>query len=132
MPYVYSTATGGIDYVQYKPSSIHAASHQVLRKVSIAGGANLAPVQGRLVTPKGVATHVSDEELKFLMNDETFKRHMAAGFMYVDEKKMDADKVVRDKGMNPQDGSAPITPKSKEVLGTAVPVVPEPPSNRKA
>lgn len=130
MPYVYSTATGGIDYVKYKPSSDRANHNEVVKKVSIAGGANLAPVVGRLITPRGVVTKVSEKDLEFLLQDEAFKRHMEAGFMHVEKENLDADKVA--KKMTARDASAPITPDSKEVLGTAVPVVPPAPANRKA
>lgn len=121
MPYVYSTATADITYPLYDKSSAHAAHSVIKRKVTIRGGANLATQTGRLVTPKGMVTRVTDEELDFLMHSEAFLRHKERGFMHVDKSDIDPDKVARDKGMNPKDGSAPITPNSKEVLGTATP-----------
>jgi hypothetical protein len=134
MPFVYSTATGANKYVEYHPYNKNEASARIKRVIAtIAGGANLAPVAGNLVTPRGVATQVTDEQLKALMNCEAFKRHMEAGFMHVDDSKerRDPDKVVRDVGMNPKDGSAPLTPDSKEVLGTLKPVVNKPEKGKK-
>ena len=131
MPYVYSTATADINYCDYHPGPATEGSARLKRKVLIKGGANLAPLHGRLITPRGMVTQVSEEELSFLQNNEAFKRHMAAGYMHVDKANKDPDKVAA-AGMAPQDGSAPITPKSKEVLGTSVPVVPPAPANRKA
>lgn len=123
MPYVYSTATASIAYSSYKPSGPHAGSAQIERSIVIRGGANLAPLRDKsqvvLITPRGAVTKVTDEELAFLESLESFKRHKKRGFMAVEGKSQAIDKVV-DAGMCPQDKSAPLTPKSKEVLGNAV------------
>ena len=131
MPYVYSTATSDIKYCAYHPGPETQASAKLKKTVLVRGGANLAPLTGRLITPRGVVTQVSDEDLEFLLQNEAFIRHQKAGHMHVDKAAKEPDKVAA-AGMNPQDLSAPITPKSKEVLGTAVPVVPPPPAHRKA
>ena len=130
MPYVFCTATGGTDYCEYAPSNEHQASATIIRKVSIKGSANLAPLAGRLITPYGAVTSVNDEELEFLERNESFIRHKKAGFIRVDKANLDPDKVAKE-GMQAKDRSAPITPASKEVLGTATPVVPEAPRSRR-
>jgi hypothetical protein len=123
MPYVYSTATASISYSKYKPSGPHAGSAQIERSIVIRGGANLAPLRDKsqmvLMTPRGVVTKVTDEELAFLESVEAFQRHKKRGFIAVEGKSLAIDKVV-EAGMCPQDKSAPLTPKSKEVLGNAV------------
>lgn len=107
MPFVYSTATNSGTYIKYK--SDHSKGHghsEVLKKVTIQGGHGVATKA--LVTPKGVVTKVTQEELDFLMENESFKRHLKAGFMAVDSKKVDpADKAAN---MAPADNSAPLTP----------------------
>lgn len=119
MHYVYSTATCPISYVQYAPSSDNESekrsrggqSHnRVVRKVTIQGGHGVA--NKVLFTPKGVATQVSDEDFEFLMNNESFKTHMARGYMTIDKKKIEPEKKARN--MADKDGSAPLTPKDFE------------------
>ena len=75
------------------------------------------------MTPRGVATRVTDEELEFLESLDAFKRHRDRGFLKVDKsnKEKDIASVVVD--MQKKDGSAPITPESKEFLRTATPVL---------
>lgn len=116
MPYVYSTATASGSYCHYEkvpsnPDNRGAPGHnKLLKKVTINGGANVATKH--LVTPRGAVTEVSDEDLEFLMQHAAFKRHMEAGFLSVDKKKVDPDKKALD--MTPEDDSAPVTPKDFE------------------
>ena len=131
MPYVYSTATSDIRYTEYHKGPATESSARLKRTLLIKGGANLAPLTGLLITPKGVATKVTDEELDFLNSLESFKRHLTAGFMFVDKAEKDPNKVAA-AGMASQDRSAPITPASKDVLGTAIPVTAPAPASRRA
>jgi hypothetical protein len=119
MQYVYSTATCPISYVQYAPTSENESerrsrggtSHnRVIKKVTINGGHGVA--NKVLFTPKGVVTQVSDDDFEFLMQNESFKTHMARGYMTVDKKKVEPEK--RAKNMADKDGSAPLTPKDFE------------------
>jgi|SRR5271165_5349357 len=118
MPYVYSTATCAGTYVDYGPTEPNSKQHAVARrKVTIHGGHGVAhptrgPIQGHIHTPRGVVTEVSDEDLEFLMQDKNFQRHMAAGFMRVEKKKYETEKMAAD--MAEKDGSAPLTPKDFE------------------
>ena len=126
MPYVYSTITAPTKYCEYHPTPEGAASARIKRTVLINGGANLAPSNRGLssvvlMTPRGAVTRVTDDELGFLENNAAFKRHRDRGFLAVEAKEKDINTVVS-AGMNPQDESAPLTPRSKEVLGTAVAV----------
>lgn len=117
MPYVYSTITSGTTYCDYGPPN-NSAGHSVARKrVTIKGGHGVAsqvrgPLIGQVYTPYGVATEVSDADLEFLLANKSFQRHMAAGFITVDKKKVDVEK--RAAGMAQKDGSAPVTLKDFE------------------
>lgn len=103
MPYVYSTASNSAKYCAYDTSQPAGAPALLIKEVLIQGGANIG-AKG-LQTPLGVATHVSDEDLEFLMNNPAFKRHVAKGHLIVSSNKKDANKVAAD--MTPTDNSAP-------------------------
>ena len=106
MPYVFSTSTASISFVQYgKPPSDNTPPPE-LRRVTIAGGANLP--DKHLHTPAGVATRVSDDDLAFLMSNDKFQKAVRDGFMQVEQQKYNLDSVVND--MNPKDKSAPKVP----------------------
>jgi hypothetical protein len=118
MPHVYSTATAGQDYIQYEKGPNDTPIP--VRTVRIAGGANLA--NKNFLTPRGVSSTVTDDELEFLKKHPHFQHHMKAGFMTYDEKKRasDIDDVVGD--MKAADKSAPKTPKDFEKGNGAKPV----------
>jgi hypothetical protein len=109
MPYVYSTATCSTAYVKYKPTSANgggAGHNLVLKKVIINGGHGLNTKH--MITPKGIVTQVSDEDMEFLLQDQNFLRHVDAGFITYDKKKIDPEKKANN--MADKDGSAPLTP----------------------
>jgi rRNA maturation endonuclease Nob1 len=107
MPYVYSTCSSDVAFPVEVESTGAGGANFIKRKVLIKGGANIANKK-TLVTPMGVATEISDEELSLLQKNETFQRRMKAGFFVVDSKKTDAEKVAKD--MKKKDKSAQITP----------------------
>lgn len=105
--FVYSTLTSNQKYVKWKVLDNGMQMHDGY--VLIHGGANVATGSApKTITPRGVVTKVSDEELDLLMNDFTFKRHMENGFIKVEKYQDNADKVAKD--MAPKDDSAPRTP----------------------
>lgn len=113
MPYVYSTGTNNTEYDDYGPIDKNAGHATIKRKVTIKGGHGVAsmvrgPIIGETYTPVGVVTEVTDEELDFLEHNEAFQRHVQAGFLVVDRRKIDPAKHAAN--MNPKDGSAPLTP----------------------
>lgn len=117
MNYVYSTATCAIAYVKYQPpidseNANRASSgyNKVLKRVVINGGHGVNTKH--LFTPSGVVTQVSDEDMEFLLQDENFKRHVKAGYMSYDKKKVDPAKKAAN--MADKDGSSPLTPKDFE------------------
>ena len=109
MHVIYSTATADIEYVSYAPGKPTDAASKLTRRICIKGGANIAPLKGQLITPRGAVTIVSDDVMNFLEQNEAFKRHQARGFMRVEKgsKPKDVDMVA--KSMTPQDASAAMT-----------------------
>jgi hypothetical protein len=109
MPYVYSTATCTTSYVLYKEDKDkNSGFAEAVKKVTINGGHGVATKH--LVTPKGIVTKVSEDDLAFLLADINFQRHMKAGFMmYEKSKKVDTEKKVEN--MAKGDNSAPLVPK---------------------
>jgi hypothetical protein len=129
MPSIFSTLSAGVDYTGYKKSDSESGAHEVERVVSIKGGAGVASaldvLAGKPLTPAGVQTEVTDEELEFLKNHPVFQDQLKAGFLKIVEKKSaKIEKVVED--MNKDDTSAPLQEKdfdkkskSKRVAGPA-------------
>ena len=94
MYYVCSTTTCSGIYVEYNPSEKSLNSHStVKKKVLINGGHGVATVKN-LHTPKGVVTVVSDEDIEFLLKNSSFQRHVAAGHITYDKKKIDPEKKI--------------------------------------
>lgn len=104
MPYVFSTLSTDQDYTLWAKggSDLPVSMGHVLIK----GGANVA--RKDLVTPYGVVTEVTEEQLKLLMSDDVFNRHKQRGFIRVEEVSADPEKVAAD--MEGRDKSAPIVP----------------------
>lgn len=105
--YVYSTMAADVRYQEWLPSKDMPLKGKI--SVLISGGANVINKK-TFVTPKGAVTEVSDEELAFLMQDPTFQLHMENGFISVEKRNADVDKVV--KSMVGRDGSAQLTPET--------------------
>jgi len=109
MNYVYSTATSPIAFVKYKePSEGSSLGHnQILKRVVIKGGHGLA--DKHVFTPCGVATQVNDEDMEFLLGNDSFQKAIKDGFMTYDKRKVEPEKKA--KNMAEKDKSAPLTPK---------------------
>jgi len=103
--YVYSTATNGIIYTKMTENNQGPA--KIIRKVEIKGGHGVATVKN-LHTPRGIVTSVTDDEMDFLLANESFKNHVERGFMSYDKKEVAPEKKAKD--MTQKDGSAPLTP----------------------
>ena len=104
--YVYSTLTNSNDYVAYMPTDVK--SNAIIKKsVTINGGHLLATKH--LVTPKGVVTEVSDDDMKVCELDPGFQEHLKNGFLKIEKKNVAPEKIAAN--MAPKDGSTPKTPK---------------------
>lgn len=116
MPYVYSTLTCNTKYTDYEKNyNLNVKKNET--SVLIKGGANL-PTAGlrSIITPKGVATEVTDKQLEFLENNYHFKQHVEKGFITVDKAKVKPEKVAKD--MSAKDNSAPKVLKDLEATKT--------------
>lgn len=110
MPYVYSTLTADNKYAHY----VKAGDQQhVEREVLIHGGHGVA--NRNLITPRGVVTKVTDDELEFLEANSAFKFHRDNGFLSVEQKEFDTEAVASN--MEGRDGSSPIVPSDYEAGG---------------
>ena len=105
MPYVYSTLTCDNAYLNYvdSPGLMKLPEGE---PIVIKGGHGVA--DKRLITPLGVATSVSDDELAYLKRNEGFKAHVASGFIVVSDANADPERVAAD--MSPRDKSSPVVP----------------------
>lgn len=119
MPHIVSTLSANTAYTQYAGDGNGA--NRPVRSVTVKGGANVAnkrfALTDGILTPDGVATQVSDDDLEFLESNEVFKKHLQGGYVKVLKSKPDASKVAKD--MTSRDQSAPLTPNSftKDVDG---------------
>ncbi|MDC9623835.1 hypothetical protein PSI22_19905 [Xenorhabdus sp. XENO-7] len=85
--------------------------------VFICGQANI--MTKAMHTPRGRVTEVSAEQYAQLKENAVFKLHKENGFITVEHRKADPEKVATD--MEASDQSAPDTPESLEAEGKDVP-----------
>lgn len=104
MPLIFSTMTGAVTYTDWKlsPGGLSIAGKQV----TIKGGANVAD-RKTIITPRGIGTQVSDEDLAFLENDTLFKFHKKGGFITIDSVGDIRDADIAAADMEGRDDSAP-------------------------
>ena len=108
--YVYSTLSNNQNYTVYsdlmkgQEGTARVKEHSVL----INGGANVADKNN--YTAKGVETVISEEQAEILKSCPMFDRHVKAGFIILEDKKHEPNKIVQEKKMTKKDKSAPITP----------------------
>lgn len=109
---VYSTLACAQVYGPYKAGGGDLPSREV--SVLINGGAGVS--NKHFLTPQGVVTHITQEQLELCRADLVFRKQEAAGYLMVDEsgKETDPDHVATD--MNPDDPSRPLAP--ADVTGT--------------
>jgi len=88
--YVYSKLANSQKYTTYRQggADLQVIDHEVL----IAGGAGVA--NKSLITPQGVMTPVTDFDLDHLRQNHVFKLHEKNGFIRVEAKKQDVEKVI--------------------------------------
>lgn len=102
--HIFSTLTCDQEYTnsEHTPNGVAASAPSVFIK----GGAGLA--NDRLITPLGVHTEISDEDYAILLKNPVFKIHVDNGFIQVEGKAADAEKVAAN--MQRRDKSAPLVP----------------------
>lgn len=112
MPYVYSTLTADNNYAAYVKAG-DRDQQRVVREVLIKGGHGL--MNKNFITPLGVATEVTEDELSFLLTVNAFNEHKANGFISHEEKKVEPEKAVAN--MKRRDKSSQIVPSDYEKGG---------------
>lgn len=99
MPYVLSKLSNSQVYTQYAKGQTDTNLNVVVAEVKIDGGADV--INKQLVTPQGVVTKVSDNELEILKSNKDFQRHLEKGLVkyYNTAPKVEkeADKMEKDK-----------------------------------
>ena len=79
----------------------------VVRRILIRGGSGVANKR-TLITPRGVHTSVTDEELAILEQDVAFRRFVDRGYLRVEKREHEPELVAKDMAVDI--GSAPLTP----------------------
>jgi hypothetical protein len=113
---VFSTLASDVAYTNHAKGG--ADLPVPLPPVTIKGGAGVA--NDRIVTPRGVATYVTEEQVAYLRENEIFKLHEKNGFVMVSDTDADPDQAAAD--MTGRDNSAPLVPQDN-VGGDAATVV---------
>lgn len=117
MPHIASTLSAPVTYVEYE----YTPDKRPVRKrgITIKGGAGVASrphaLANGLLTPDGIVTPVTEEELAFLKTDEVFQRHIKGGFLKILNSNVSGNKAAKD--MNARDPSRPYTEKDYEKGG---------------
>jgi len=102
--YIYSTLTASQLYTNWAQGG--ADMPIPAGQVHIAGGAGIA--DSRLVTPRGVVTEVTPEQLAILEANDDFVLHRKNGFIEVSQERVDPEIAAAD--MASRDGGAPLVP----------------------
>lgn len=100
--YVYSTLATDMAYTNHETGG--ADIPVALPPVFIKGGAGVA--NDRFVTPRGVATEITEKEAEYLQANTVFQLHQKNGFVMIDSESTDPDKMAAN--MTGRDNSAPI------------------------
>ena len=98
MPYIYSTLSADNDY-------------STAAGVVTVYGRTGARQRGKIDTPRGVATQVTDDQMAALKGHPLFVAHEANGFLFVERQELTqtkADKAIADR-LQASDGSAQET-----------------------
>ena len=115
--YIFSTLANDNEYTGYEKGG--GDLPRVSRKVLIKGGAGVAGRDQRMLTPRGVVTEVTDDEYAFLKTNTVFERHVKNGFIKVEDRAADPEKIAAD--MTGRDASAPLVDADFEAEGRAAP-----------
>lgn len=113
--FIFSTLANDNQYTGYVAGG--GDMPRVAWAVLVKGGAGVA--NARIVTPRGVMTEVTDEEFKLLQTNVVFGRHFENGFIHVEDRAADPEKIAAD--MTGRDTSAPLVDADFEVKGDKAP-----------
>lgn len=102
--FVYSTLANDQKYIQWEAGGGDVATPG--RSIVIKGGTGVA--NDRFITSLGVCTEIDEADIPVLEANEVFKLHAKNGFVTIERKRADAEKVAA--SMSLTDPSAPKTP----------------------
>lgn len=118
MPYILSSLTNDVKYCFWGKLGPNVV--KVNKEILIKGGANVADKK-TLVTPSGVSTEVSREDLDLLMRNPSFKRHLERGFLRIVETESKYKAQDEAEKMEKKDKSAQLTKESYKKRGRKAP-----------
>ena len=118
MPYVISSLSRDNVFAVYEKKSGNVLV--VKKSILIKGGANVADKK-TLITPSGVATEVSKEDLEILKANTAFKKFMERGFIKVLESGSKFKAQDEAEKMAEKDASAQITKEDYKKKGKKAP-----------
>lgn len=104
MFYIFSTLASDVAYTNHAQGGGDMPID--LPPVVVKGGAGV--MNDRIITPRGVATEVTEEQVEYLRANPVFKLHEKNGFVMVSDTYADPDTVAAD--MTGRDVSAPVVP----------------------
>lgn len=114
--FIYSTLTSSTKYTRWEKKSSDLAKRN--GSVLIQGGSNVAGKH--LVTPRGVVTQVTEEQLAILESNKQFQRHVERGYIKIERHEAPTiEKAVSD--MTQRDPSAPLVPEDFDAEQAAAP-----------
>jgi hypothetical protein len=108
MKYVYSTLSADNIYGAYVKGGADLPMIDRERQVLIKGGSNVA--DKRLITPRGVVTEVSEDQLAALLENTVFQMHVENGYVTFSDHNEDPEKVIGAEGLEARDASSPLEP----------------------
>lgn len=117
---VFSTLTCDNVYSDHKVNDNGVAVE--VASVLVKGGAGV--MNDRLVTPRGVATMVTEAQAELLKRNEVFKQHARNGFVVIDTVERpptEADAENKAAAMESRDGSAPTVAEDFQFNGQDAP-----------
>lgn len=102
--FVFSTLASDVAYTNHAQGGADLPID--LPPVLVKGGAGV--MNDRIVTPRGIVTEVTEEEVEYLRANQVFQLHEKNGFVMVSDSYGDPDSVAAD--MTGRDNSAPVVP----------------------
>lgn len=102
--YVYSTLAASVAYTNHADGG--ADLPIPLPPVLIKGGAGVA--NEHLITPRGVATEITEQQAEYLRGNALFQLHEKNGYVQISTANTDPEKAAAD--MEARDNSAPMVP----------------------
>ena len=129
MPHVVSALSSTVDYTLFEPGR-DGGPHVEKKRVRIRGGHGVANkhhvLAAGVLTPDGVATKVSEEDLAFLLTNPQFQHHLEHGHVKILKSNSQPNTASVSRDMAKNDSSRPLVDADFEEGGrAAMPKLPE-------